>query len=52
MTRRWGTHLFGKSHSGLEAEGTRIPILGGLGGLRSGGEKLGSGQGHIGSLPY
>ncbi len=33
-------------------EGTRIPILGGLGGLRSGGEKLGSGQGHIGSLPY
>ncbi len=30
----------------------RIPILGGLGGLRSGGEKLGSGQGHIGSLPY
>ncbi len=24
----------------------RIPILGGLGGLRSGGEKLGSGQGH------
>ncbi len=31
---------------------SRIPILGGLGGLRSGGEKLGSGQGHIGSLPY
>ncbi len=29
----------------------RISILGGLGRLRSGGEKLGSGQGHIGSLP-
>ncbi len=33
-------------------EGTRISILGGLGRLRSGGEKLGAGQGHIGSLPY
>ncbi len=41
MTRRWGTHLFGQSHSGLEAEGTRFSILGGLGRLRSGGEKLG-----------
>ncbi len=51
-TRRWGTHLFGQSHSGLEAEGTRFSILGGLGRLRSGGEKLGSDQGHIGSLPY
>ncbi len=32
--------------------GDEVSILGGLGRLRSGGEKLGSGQGHIGSLPY
>ena len=51
-TRRWGTHVFGKPHSGLETEGTRISVLGGLGGLRSGGEKLGSCKGHTGSLPY
>ncbi len=41
-TRRWGAYLFGTSYSGLETEGTRISVLGGLGRLRSGGEKLGT----------
>ncbi len=41
-TRRWGAYLFGTSYSGLETEGTRISVLGGLRRLRSGGEKLGT----------
>ncbi len=51
-SRRWGTIIFGKPYSGLETEGTRIPVLGGLGRLRSGGEKLGTCPRHLGSLPY
>ncbi len=42
-TRRRGAHLFGQSYSGLKTEGTRISVLGGLGRLRSGGEKSGTG---------
>ncbi len=42
-TRRRGNHLFGQSYSGLKTEGTRISVLGGLGRLRSRGEKLGAG---------
>ncbi len=33
-------------------EGTRIPVLGGLGGLRSRGEELGACKRHIGSFSY
>ncbi len=42
-TRRRGNHLFGQSYSGLKTEGTLISVLGGLGRLRSRGEKLGAG---------
>ncbi len=51
-SRRRGTNLFGQPYSGLKTEVMRILVPGGLGGLRSGGEKLGSCQGHSGSLPY
>uniref|UniRef100_A0A8C1X6N7 Integrase catalytic domain-containing protein n=1 Tax=Cyprinus carpio TaxID=7962 RepID=A0A8C1X6N7_CYPCA len=49
---RWGANLYGRSYTGLETKGTQISILGGLGGLRSGGKKLGSCWGHTGPLPY